>query len=467
MLAIFNIVLVISTITAQIINHNSTKEEICITGSILTDINGRYKYFSQDSNSNEAIYFSANTSQYIYPWIYSNTSKHYLISNGFTQNISRSLCKMPSNEQNFSLENCFDGWISNTSGEWISDVELRLVPCNVICINNCWQGRLNGEYKWMHFNRTRNSSIYYCEQCGFYLFGWIYSNPPYNWRIGRDYNNQFAETSCVLIEIYTSTYVFNLDDCIYGWDHSINGEWIDDEEMTAGNCADVPLIPTIPINYDFGDKMCVFGSITASLSGTYHFSNRQIYYNEQSEHYLFFKNSTHEGTVILILYHNETVAYCNMSDHCINGWMSYINDTWISDSAMGLIRTSVYYCEQCYMDGYNNIYLHGWIFNSWGAYYWRIGPEYTNDAAWSTCFLGKQREDYIFDVQDCILWTNFISNSWINDEDGIVETIIYPTLSPTENPTKDTDNPTNAPSFSPSAAPTQPSIHPTYDPIYN
>eukprot|EP01084_Bolivina_argentea_P212207 360756_1 len=179
-----------------------------------------------------------------------------------------------------------------------------------------------------------------------------------------------------------------------------------------------------------------------------------IYYNEQSEHYLFFTNSTHEGVTILILYRNETVAYCNTSDHCVNGWMSYINGTWISDSAMGLVRcdnvqvsnldhtglngvykwllfnqsrrTSVYYCEQCYMDGYNNIYLYGWIY-SWGDYYWRIGPEYTNDAAWSKCFVGQQREDYIFDIQDCILWTNFINGSSTNDKDAIVQSIMYPT----------------------------------------
>eukprot|EP01084_Bolivina_argentea_P067119 122318_1 len=212
-------------------------EQMCISGSILSSVNGIYEYFGWNSNNNASIYYNSNTNYYLYPWFYDET-KTYLISNNYSDNISVASCD--------NTEDCFQDWMTNINGQIVPDVELRLVNCNDICLSGNVRLTLNGVYKWDHFNRTRNSSVY--QHHNVYLYGWVFTNNIREWRIGVEYTTPFGLSTC-MIGYRVNGYTFNLNDCIV-WSSSIDNQWTKDD-MVIYECINPPTIapsssPTLP-----------------------------------------------------------------------------------------------------------------------------------------------------------------------------------------------------------------------------
>ena len=110
-------------------------DDVCISGStILTTINGRYKYHSWDSEYNGPIYYNSENDQYLCPvlWL-SDNSKLYSISSDFTNRSVISYCFIPTLSDPISPYDCYNdhgGQLRTISGtNFINDTAV-LYKCS-------------------------------------------------------------------------------------------------------------------------------------------------------------------------------------------------------------------------------------------------------------------------------------------------------------------------------------------------
>eukprot|EP01084_Bolivina_argentea_P303166 523351_1 len=246
---------------AQNTEPTSTQDKVCITGSTLPGINGTYSYAFWDTHSNGPTYYNSITNQYLYPLIqpYASSRKFYLISNDTNNNSSSLYCEIPPTNY-FNPDYCHNNWLSidNQTNQYSPDNSIILVNCNDICVSGNYDTSLNGVYKWLHFEQTTNSSVYYCSTCSTYLYGWIFSDGR-NWRLGDDYHSSVAHSACNLNAINVK-YVFNLNDCTswYSW---VNNAWYH-RVIIAKKCASTSFDPANWISTDhiiFGFSMPTIG----------------------------------------------------------------------------------------------------------------------------------------------------------------------------------------------------------------
>eukprot|EP01083_Nonionella_stella_P177883 626725_1 len=202
---------------SQTPDPKSTSDQMCISDSVNSQMNGIYYYSSWDSVVNEPIYYNYETNRYLYPWINASV-KYYFVSTDHTQAIG-SYCRLPmTTKPLLNPSDCFTHWQSFNGTQFVNDKDLTLVNCNDICVSGNDHSALDGTYKWLHFDPTIRTSVYQCTDCPplgswtrFYLYGWIYSSGPY-FRIGSDYNTSSAWSSCRL-PIQADRYDFNPEDC--------------------------------------------------------------------------------------------------------------------------------------------------------------------------------------------------------------------------------------------------------------
>eukprot|EP01084_Bolivina_argentea_P091224 164230_1 len=115
------IVLLIALVNSQSINPKSTTDQICISGSVLSKINGVYKYIYWDSDTNGSVYYNQVSNQYLYPWVYASDNKDYLISEDPTNNVGSSYCDISTSSSNvLNPGYCLNNFYSYNGSVWIT-----------------------------------------------------------------------------------------------------------------------------------------------------------------------------------------------------------------------------------------------------------------------------------------------------------------------------------------------------------
>eukprot|EP01083_Nonionella_stella_P244894 851900_1 len=197
-------------------------DKVCVTGSFLLSLEGEYLYL------NNATYYNGETHNYL----------HRLKSDGY------GITNMNNTLKAYCVNDCFDHWLVNINGSWIANPRMRLVNCNEICIQGDNRTWLNGAYSWSHFNYTTNSSVYQCFECTqsgsdneIYLYGWIFPEGGYNWRIGADFSVPNAWTACKIGYNMGPNYRFEIQDCVRWFTfHLISAQWVVLTDLTAEQC---------------------------------------------------------------------------------------------------------------------------------------------------------------------------------------------------------------------------------------
>eukprot|EP01084_Bolivina_argentea_P253783 426430_1 len=237
--------LFVATVRSQSTDPTSTTDKLCLTSSALSDIEGTYEYFQWDTNNNAPIYYNKEANQYLYPWFYSSTNRYYLISSDYTHNAVSAYCHFPSTSTIFDPNEC----LNENGNRWlianpvfVTDSTLRLVNCNDICVQGSDVTESNGVYTWLHFNTTRQTSVYESQNTGRYVYGWIYDF-GHIWEIGTNYNNAASYSYCDT-GLQDNSYVFNLDDSCTWFSYGYFGtdgtlDWFQDNDMEVKKCSDL------------------------------------------------------------------------------------------------------------------------------------------------------------------------------------------------------------------------------------
>eukprot|EP01084_Bolivina_argentea_P123166 218283_1 len=488
-------------------------DQICASGSLISSNNGPYEYF------NGSIYYNPQTRNYLYPW--NLTSSRYQIGSSISSQ-TMSYCVA----QDMSTPyNCYTNWVSLINNTWTSDSDMRLVNCNDICVTGGNKTWINGRYIWNHFNRTHNTSIFHCKECGVnsgtYLFGWIFSDGTHAWRIGSNYKTSSGWNSCRLGNDLGPNYIFNLADCGY-WATTDSVGWKTDTNIKVKKCnksISVTNAPTFSpssnydscvhqqtyvtplyggfsgsqhevINHDqingvkswsvqnaitnvmFDGINQTFGNGSGSECSAFTLEDddyingyRVIY--EEYVYGLFFhtmkgnsygcvdnKSLLHKYNDTSDIYYNNTylsgfyvkssdvissisfqfTSFIDCPDICISGMhKTYLDGTYTWNHFDETRNSSIYYCNKCTFGA--GTYLFGWILPD--SYIWALGYNHTHpilDYTWTFCYMNDNLgPNYIFDLDDCLLWVEIINGSkWNIEVDALVEKC-YPTPQPTFN----------------------------------
>ena len=113
----------------------SQYDPICIHSTINTRINGKYEYSLWDNQRNGPIYYNAVSTMYLYPWIFSNGNKAYLIHQNITNSIVYSGCDIPSSSNPMSPFQCFNDngqqlKSFDLSGVLLNEATATILPCS-------------------------------------------------------------------------------------------------------------------------------------------------------------------------------------------------------------------------------------------------------------------------------------------------------------------------------------------------
>eukprot|EP01084_Bolivina_argentea_P082670 149671_1 len=275
--------------------HATEYQKVYIDGSSQTYLNGPYSWSYYDPYLNGSIYYKEENNQYLHPIINTNeyygNSIEYHINNDISDAHPNAYCEIPNKTSSykFNIDDCYNNWHTRNGaiGEWIYDSNMLLFNIDSICIEGSINPYLNGQYIWTHFNRTMNSSVYYCNHFGnitcngLYLFGYIKNGtnqiPHFYWMLGTDHTQWLGWSSCLIGKDLHPNYVFSIDDCIK-WQTYNSSSFVIDEYMTAKRCSFISNITdhnetnistTIPPYYDntesFSNQIMIIFIVLAIL----------------------------------------------------------------------------------------------------------------------------------------------------------------------------------------------------------
>eukprot|EP01083_Nonionella_stella_P286768 976055_1 len=220
-----------ATRTIDLTPKSTASDQICISDSVNSQVNGIYYYFASDSDTNGSSYYNYQTNRYLYPWA-DVFAKYYFVSSDRTRAVG-SYCRLSIiSKLILNPRDCLNPWQSFHGTQFVNDTNLSLVNCNDICVSDNLKSSLDGTYKWLHFDQATGASVYQCTDCSWssvYLSGWIHSYGLI-WIISNDYKSSRAYSYCRL-GIQEETYIFNLEDCP-SWLTTIDGVWTEDEGLT-------------------------------------------------------------------------------------------------------------------------------------------------------------------------------------------------------------------------------------------
>eukprot|EP01084_Bolivina_argentea_P201941 345108_1 len=443
----------------------SAQNNICVTNSYNSFWDGKYKFEYYDAELNASIYFNHDENKHLYGYITDSGDYEYYMNSYENDEISLTRCQVSTNNA-YEIVVCIGNWEHYYNETWTIDADMIVVPCDDVCIENVDKPWIDGGvFKWLYYDRTRQSSIYFCEKCvnapfnGSYLYGWIFDTGLYTWLIGVNYNDTASWSSCYLGEYLGNDYIFALSDCIFWITHNATSNmWEADTDLTATQCeldetvSQIEQLSALKMHQD--SKICVSNSSISTLNVEYRWLyydsnvNGSIYYNEQTNMFLYpYINSNHE--YYWYIYdtpneHAQTKARCKVNDastgyifninDCYQNWEIMYFSNWTNDYAMYSTecqdicfvgyqqmiipytasfeylffnqtrKTNIYYCKECGENGstVNEVYLFGFPVNN--DTYWLIGPDYNAFSGWSILYTGNQEDisTYIFNVDDFV-----------------------------------------------------------------
>ena len=115
------------------------KNDICIKRSKVRPwVNGKYKYHSWNNSNNGSIWYSSELKLYLFPWVYSESNRQYLIGRNYKRNKAYAWCRIPSGSKDSSIMSPYDCYnddkqqfFSEERGtkDWIDDVNTKLYQC--------------------------------------------------------------------------------------------------------------------------------------------------------------------------------------------------------------------------------------------------------------------------------------------------------------------------------------------------
>eukprot|EP01084_Bolivina_argentea_P162090 282115_1 len=377
----------------------SKHDKFCASGSILLYINGIYEFYSWNDEYNGSIYHNSDTNQYLYPWIYTNVNKQYLISDNPKFNTVSSYCPInnPLDMNAFNLNACRKGWISVSNG-WVNDDSMRIVDCYDICVSQNDQTHLNGIYIWHHFELTMNSSIYYCADCdtaGFYGAYLFYYQQDNEWRIDNDYRSNTAISKCIV----TNSNIYDVAACIH-WKTFDDINWYNDTDLSVLKCPPEPsaaptlspifstecIEPELIMTVTYGGGGNAFNNIAINqgiINGITSWgieNNELIQYQYHGISKMQFMSNN--KSVIEYIFGADGVEFCasfwfDYNNDYINGYR-IIYGQYIHGLIFYTMRGNAYECIANFTDlvngyndtgnvYYNNSYLSGFYVNSGGV----------------------------------------------------------------------------------------------------
>eukprot|EP01084_Bolivina_argentea_P050630 93121_1 len=179
-------------------------DKMCISESSMETLNGEYEWNSWDNDITGSKYYKSSYNKYLYPYITTGGSLRYYINSDGYGTMVNAYCEINNAPSNyiFNVEDCIGSWYIATENDgFVQDPNMISTNCQELCIKGDYRNNLDGTYIWHHFNPIISSSVYECESCQSYLFLWKFDDGELNWRIGPDYSDAGAWTSCHLEEI--------------------------------------------------------------------------------------------------------------------------------------------------------------------------------------------------------------------------------------------------------------------------
>eukprot|EP01084_Bolivina_argentea_P220615 373865_1 len=484
-------------------------DRVCVTGSLLSSINGMYKYDSWDSSVNSIVYYNEANQLFLSPYIDQLSSfRGYQIGDNMTE----AYCNIRNSTLTTTINviECFDSWIVNNGSLFINDLNMRLVRCTDMCFSGNYRSWLDGTYRWYKFNTMLNASIYFFVNSlsALYLFPMLNSKAEYKWVIGNDYTTARGYSYCLVENVLN----LNLPENCFTWYSYNSSNWILDDTMSGVRCTTPSPTNAPNAQESISARICVSGS---SVNGVYknlgrnYFIFVHFYINAKTNRYLYYSfnnsevNGMYEYQIIITttdasnksgemyctvysttdnyLFNPNDCSYkwkywngsqsdmisVNCDDICVSGFHHAEHNgvyQWLRFNKK--FNGSVYLCRNCEAD--YDVYLFPWIDN--GDYYWTIANDSTTlvlphigfpygfcQIPWTSITL---HSSYTFDVKDCSFWISYYSSSWWLDEEATVTRCL--TQSPTNEPTQEpTELPTKEPTEEPTELPTSPTTEPT------
>eukprot|EP01084_Bolivina_argentea_P121471 215262_1 len=256
----------------------SQNNKICITRSNNSDINGQY--YLEDHNY---IYYNSKNNMYIHQNFTDKGEFEYHIRSMETTEMLLAKCTLSTAMDPISY--CVGKWEIYYKNTKRFDEHMISTACQDVCINSNHNDTINGVYVFSHFNITRRTNIYQCDECNrIYLFGWMEDqlNARALWKIGTDYDaiEYISECYAGAIKSTNNDYAFNIVDCFN------ENLWTSD--VAASYC-----------------KNCIEAGTNAELYRTY-------YVNQSYQHLAigFDANSVSDANTELLIYYS-----CNQTNN--------------------------------------------------------------------------------------------------------------------------------------------------------
>eukprot|EP01083_Nonionella_stella_P259103 884994_1 len=227
----------------------------CIEGNDIEDINrGVFEYHSFNVTRGTPIYYCSECGRYtyLYGWVQSG-SYGYRIGDDPNSPGAWSYCFIGSDlsdEYIFSLDDCTDwrqswngtdwnnnNWIpylcdDDARGDWTKSFEkINIDPDRKVCINGATDPDINGEYNWLYYDAVLRGSTY-LNANGSHIHPSIDIFGHYSWVIGDN------SMRCNISDAVQG-YIFDINDCVNGWEINTNGAWIKGSAVFMTECTDI------------------------------------------------------------------------------------------------------------------------------------------------------------------------------------------------------------------------------------
>eukprot|EP01083_Nonionella_stella_P074832 203104_1 len=227
----------------------------CFEGNDKEQINsGVFKYHSFNVTRRTPIYYCSECGvyNYLYGWPWITLGHLYIIGPDPNDSSGWSYCPVGSNladEYIFSLDDCIywkttDGtnWIDDNSipylcdddarGNWTKSFEnIDTDPARKVCINGATDPDINGEYNWLYYDAVLRGSTY-LNANGSHIHPSIDIFGHYSWVIGDN------SMRCNISDAVQG-YIFDINDCVNGWEINTNGAWIKGSAVFMTECTDI------------------------------------------------------------------------------------------------------------------------------------------------------------------------------------------------------------------------------------
>eukprot|EP01084_Bolivina_argentea_P191152 328351_1 len=340
------------------------QKHICVHGSDPSWLDQTFKWTSFNHTSNTSVYHGNNASIFVSTtangqrlWVIAPDNMTYDM-NVCTCNINNQLAG-----NSISITSCI---IWNCGGKWNKNMVVDN-NCRDVYVNGSYAENVNNAYRFLYWNNTINTAVYYCMSCflynGAYLHGYIeqktINSSQYGWYISlHTYNFVFhpiIRSHCLVGENLGSFYVFNLRSCSGRWNTYWDNKWQVNEEMKVMN--NLRGVISTQMQHT---SVEIIGSYNVTLNGLYQYvmwnyhTNGAVYYNNISGLYLFpylhdynayyYIISTHYDTII-----KDYIAFCNITsidnfkitfftiEYCLRHWHVFRLSKWEKQSNMMVV----------------------------------------------------------------------------------------------------------------------------------